>query len=350
MKRLPLIFLLLILIASCKEKKSESKSQVQKDTAAPLSDDFTIVFASCNDQNREQPLWLPILENKPDLFIWGGDNIYSDTADMEKMASDYNKQRSNPDYTKLRESTTVIGTWDDHDYGLNDAGVEWEQKENAQRLFLDFLDFPEDDPLRFQKGIYYSRKYSTDKGAVKVILLDTRYYRDSLRKSKKKNRRYDAWNENEGGTVLGDIQWDWLEKELQDESAAFTVIVSSIQFLADEHGWEKWGNHPSEVKKMYKTLKKAKSKNILFVSGDRHLAEFSVTNVPELPYDLVDFTTSGLTHTFPDSPKEPNRFRVGKVVKGLNFGVLHFDLEVEKASMEVRGVNNELLEVLEVQY
>ena len=84
MKRLPLIFLLLILITSCKEKKSASKSQVQTDTAAPLSVDFTIVFASCNDQNREQPLWLPILENKPDLFIWGGDNIYSDTADMEK--------------------------------------------------------------------------------------------------------------------------------------------------------------------------------------------------------------------------------------------------------------------------
>jgi alkaline phosphatase D len=349
MKRI-LLFFLLIIITSCNEKKSEIESTKETDSAVPLSADFTIVFASCNDQDREQPLWNPILENKPDLFIWGGDNIYADTSDMIKMESDYNKVRSNPDYAKLRQSTTVIGTWDDHDYGLNDAGVEWKHKENAQALFLDFLDFPDDDPLRVQKGIYYSRKYTTRKGGIKVILLDTRYFRDSLRKSKKEGWRYDAWNRNGGGTVLGEAQWNWLENELKDESAQFNIIVSSIQFLADEHGWEKWGNHPSQMKKMYETLKKAKSKNILIVSGDRHLAEFSVNKEAELPYDLVDFTTSGLTHTYPDSPDIPNRYRVGRVVKDLNFGVLQFDLEGEKVHLEIRGINNEILEDLDVQY
>jgi alkaline phosphatase D len=349
MKRL-LLFFLLIIITSCNEKKSESKSNTQTDSAVPLSVDFTIVFASCNDQDREQPLWRPILENKPDLFVWGGDNIYADTSDMLKMESDYNKVRSNPEYTKLRQSTPVIGTWDDHDYGLNDAGAEWEHKEVAQALFLDFLDFPDDDPLRIQKGIYYSRKYATRKGAIKVILLDTRYFRDSLRKSKKDDWRYEAWNKNEGGTVLGDTQWNWLENELKDESAQYNIIVSSIQFLADEHGWEKWGNHPTEVKKMYKALKEAKSKNILIVSGDRHLAEFSINKKAELQYDLVDFTTSGLTHTYPNSRDAPNRYRVGRVVKDLNFGVLQFDLEAEKVHLEVRGINNKILEELDVQY
>ena len=137
---------------------------------------------------------------------------------------------------------------------------------------------------------------------------------------------------------------------MKDESAEFNIIVSSIQFLADEHGWEKWGNHPSEVKKMYETLKKAKSKNILIVSGDRHLAEFSVNKDAELPYELVDFTTSGLTHTYPESPDTPNRYRVGKLVKDLNFGVLRFDLEDQKVHLEVRGINNEILEDLDVQY
>jgi alkaline phosphatase D len=351
MKKTFLFFLLgIIVITSCNEKKPEIISIKETDSVASSSVDFTIVFASCNDQDREQPLWNPILENEPDLFIWGGDNIYADTSDMLKMESDYRKQRFNPDYAKLVQSTKVIGTWDDHDYGLNDAGVEWEHKEGAKELFLDFLDFPFDDPLRAQKGTYYSRKYTTSKGAIKVILLDTRYFRDSLRKSRKEGWRYEAWGLNEGGTVLGKAQWNWLENELKDESAQYTLIVSSIQFLADEHGWEKWGNHPSEVNKMYETFKKAKSKNILIVSGDRHLAEFSINKEAELPYDLVDFTTSGLTHTYPDSPDTPNRHRVGRVIKDLNFGVLQFNIEGQKVHFEVRGVDNEILEKLDVQY
>lgn len=104
MKNIVLIVFILLLV-SCKKKE-----------------DFTLVFASCNDQDREQPLWKPIMENKPDLFVWSGDNIYADTDNMVKMRSDYLKVHRNLDYAKLLESTTVIGTWDDHDYGKNDAG------------------------------------------------------------------------------------------------------------------------------------------------------------------------------------------------------------------------------------
>ena len=332
MKNISLV-LLLVLTVSCKKKG-----------------DFTLVFASCNDQNREQPLWKPILENRPNLFVWGGDNIYADTDDMTKMQSDYNKVHENLDYAKLLKSTTVIGTWDDHDYGKNDAGKEWEQKVAAKQLFWDFLKFPKDDPLRDQEGVYYSRKYGTSEGSVKVILLDTRTFRDSLRKSDIEGRRFEPWETGEWRTVLGKKQWKWLEEELEDTNSDFNVIVSSIQFLADEHGWEKWGNFPSEVQKMKNILRDAKAKNILFVSGDRHLAEFSVTEMEGLSYKLIDFTTSGLTHTYPDSPDDPNRYRVGKLVKDLNFGVLRFNFKNKKLTMEIRGEDNLLLDKLEQQY
>lgn len=129
------------------------------------------------------------------------------------------------------------------------------------------------------------------------------------------------------------------------------MIVSSIQFLADEHGWGKWGNFPSEVqKKMKNTIINAKAKNILFVSDDRHLAEFSVAEIEGFPYELVDFTTSGLTHTYPDSPDDPNKYRVGELVKDLNFGVLRFDFRNKKLTMEIRGKNNRLYDTLEQHY
>lgn len=40
----------------------------------------------------------------------------------------------------------VIGTWDDHDYGLNDAGKEFSGKNMTQKLLLDFLDEAPDSP------------------------------------------------------------------------------------------------------------------------------------------------------------------------------------------------------------
>ncbi len=327
------LVILLVLLVSCKKKE-----------------DFTLVFASCNDQNREQPLWKPIADNKPDLFIWGGDNIYADTDDMSKMQSEYNKVHANPEYAKLLDLVPVLGTWDDHDYGENDAGKEWAKKEEAKQLFWDFLKFPKDDPLREQEGVYYSRKHGNSSGTVKFILLDTRTFRDSLLKSEIEGRRFDPWGIDKEGTVLGDKQWQWLEAELNDTSADFNVIVSSIQFLAYEHGWEKWGNFPSEVEKMKRILKDASAKNILFVSGDRHMAEFSVAQIDGLSYKLVDFTTSGLTHTYPDSPDTPNKYRVGKPIKDINFGLLRFDFQNKKVMMEVRGRDNLLLDKFEQQY
>jgi alkaline phosphatase D len=38
-----------------------------------------IAIASCNDQKRKQTVWKDLLREAPELFIWGGDNVYADT-------------------------------------------------------------------------------------------------------------------------------------------------------------------------------------------------------------------------------------------------------------------------------
>src|SRR6266851_3009956 len=78
-----------------------------------------IAFGSCNRESLPQPLWSPILETRPDLWIWLGDNIYADTEDMEVMRQKYARQLANEGYRQLRASVPVIGIWDDHDYGAN---------------------------------------------------------------------------------------------------------------------------------------------------------------------------------------------------------------------------------------
>ncbi|MEM7185404.1 MAG: alkaline phosphatase D family protein [Bacteroidota bacterium] len=325
------------------DKAAAAASEEQKNTAEAAFD-FTLVFASCNDQEREQPLWKPIIDHQPDLFVWGGDNIYADTEDMAKMKADYDKVAAHPDYKALAEMTAITGTWDDHDLGENDAGNEYPKIEESKKLMLDFLNVPSDDERRSRDGVYTSQTFTADQGSIKLILLDTRSFRDSLKKSKEPMRRYDAWPEGEGGTLLGAAQWQWLEEELNDDSANFTLIVSSIQFLNDSHGWEKWGNHTSEVKKMEQLLQGAAARNILFLSGDRHMAEISVDTEAGLSYPLIDFTSSGLTHTWIDGATEGNVHRISNVVKRLNFGVLGFDFEKNTVTFEIRGEDDFLYE------
>lgn len=334
--KITIIFLFLVII----------KVQAQK---AENGYDFVIAFGSCNRQNAKQPLWDAIVEQNPNLFIWGGDNIYSDTNDMSKMKSDYEKQKFNPDYAKLISKIPVMGVWDDHDYGKNDAGSEWKMKDESQQLFLDFFDVPEDDERRSRKGTYYTKVYEIPKGSIKIILLDTRYYRSPLQKSNDRNKRYAA-SDDLDATVLGKAQWKWLTKEIENNYSDFIMIVSSIQFLSSEHGYETWGNFPLEQKRLIQLLEKTKAQNVILLSGDRHISEFSSYKTSGLPYALVDFTSSGLTHSYNSFSGEPNRYRVGKVISERSFGVLKFDLDTYQVSMEMRGEDNVLLQEYNKQY
>jgi alkaline phosphatase D len=65
----------------------------------------------------------------------------------------------------------VIGTWDDHDFGLNDAGKELEGKQTSQKLMLDFLDEPLDSPRRRQEGVYTSYTYGPAGKQIKVTCI-----------------------------------------------------------------------------------------------------------------------------------------------------------------------------------
>ncbi len=325
--------------------KAPSDSVTKPSTTTLKSSDFTIAFGSCNDQKRPNVLWNAVLEHQPDLWIWGGDNIYSDTDDMLKMKADYEKQWSDENYQKLSASTKILGTWDDHDYGLNDAGADYAKKKESQQLFLDFMGVAQTDARRSREGVYHSEVLIHQKGSIKIILLDTRYFRTALTEDNESKRRYKP-NSDKEGTVLGSEQWKWLENELKSSKADFNIIVSSIQFLSDAHGFETWGNFPHEVNKLKALITASQAKGVLLLSGDRHISEFSRTSVEGLDYPLVDFTSSGLTHAYTNYSGEPNPYRVGEVVYEISFGLLEFNFETKEIKMEMRGKNNLLLNAM----
>ena len=326
-----------------------STCQVATDLAEPRPDEMVITFGSCNKQYEKNTLWPEVLKHHPTAWLWGGDVIYSDTEDMAEKAEDYQEQLNQKAYKALLENTTVIGTWDDHDYGLNDGGKEYRKKAESQDLFLDFLGISKEDSRRDQQGVYHSETFTNKKGSVKVLLLDTRYFRTALKKSNQKGRRYDP-NPDENATILGQAQWTWLENELTNSTADFNLILSSIQILSAEHGFESWGNFPKERQKLFDLIGESNAQGVILLSGDRHISEFSKKEIPELGYPLIEFTSSGLTHSYDSFSGEPNNLRFGKVVSDVSFGLLRFDFNQKAVTFEMRGKKNKLQQRIRQEY
>ncbi|WP_460980626.1 alkaline phosphatase D family protein [Spirosoma fluminis] len=302
-----------VLVCSC---RTTTPATSVADTQSKLI--TTIAFGSCSDQKRPQPLWDDIVAKKPDVWIWLGDNIYGDSENMDTLTAKYARQKANPLYQQLRQSTSIIGVWDDHDYGVNDGGKEYPRRKESQQLMLNFLDVPVNSPLRVQEGAYSVHTYGPKRQRVKVILLDGRYFRDPLKKNGKANMP------DPSGDMLGEAQWQWLERQLTNSDADVHIIGCGIQFLPEEHVSEKWANFPTSRQRFLDLLSKTKPKGAMLISGDRHIAEVSKVRLPGLNYDLYDITSSGLTHV--SAPhEEPNRYRVGDMVAKLNYGLISVD-------------------------
>src|SRR5258707_14083938 len=109
---------LCLLLAACLAAPAAGRAA---DDKKPLS---RIAFGSCAHQDRDQPIWGPIVKEKPELFLFIGDAIYADTEDMEVMRKKYKALAAKPGYQKLLETCPVLATWDDHDYGGEDVGAE----------------------------------------------------------------------------------------------------------------------------------------------------------------------------------------------------------------------------------
>jgi len=292
-----------------------------------------MAFGSCNRQDAPQPLWKPILADHPDLWIWMGDNIYGDSPVMDTLRAKYARQNANPDYQLLKASTPIIGVWDDHDYGINDGDKRFAQKKESRDLMFDFLGMPADALERRREGGYSAHTYGTGDQQVKVILLDGRYFRDTLSRL---DRQYQV---NLTGQMLGDAQWKWLEQELNTSTARVNFIVSGVQFLPTEHVYEKWANFPKEREKLLDLIARSGAQTPILMSGDRHISEIMKLEDTRFPGGLIEITASGLTHTWAGIAEEKNSFRVSELIAKLNYGMASFDWAKNQILLEIKGEN-----------
>ena len=294
-----------------------------------------IAFGSCADQHKPCPIWDTIADAKPELMLLLGDTIYADLEDgklkpatPERIVKGYEELAKVPGWKKLRAKTPILATWDDHDYGHNDAGGEWEHKVVAQKAFHDFFETPAESPRRTQKGIYYADTFGPAGKRVQVILLDGRYFRSLYKRADKPlpGTRIVPYIpiEDAGATMLGDEQWKWLEDQLK-KPAEVRLICSGIQLVNDDHPFEKWGNMPKERQKLLDLIKSTNANGVVILSGDRHLGEISL-EPKAVGYPLFDITASGLNQGSANyRDPEANKYRVSSLPYGNHFGMIAID-------------------------
>jgi len=353
---LPLLAILAVFAASA----AQAAPWPRLDPSTPLE---RIAFGSCLDEEKSPPSWQAVLEQKPQLFMMVGDNVYGDSAgsrylgpDLKEMRRAYGALGAEPGFAALRKRVPLLAVWDDHDYGLNDGGAENPIKVDSKALFADFFDVPADDPMRSREGIYRAAVYGPAGRRVQIILLDTRWFRSPLKTTDQHDvagKQRFVPDDDAGKTLLGEAQWRWLEQQLR-EPAELRLIVSSIQVLAEGHGWERWGNLPREMSRLSQLVATTGASGVIFLSGDRHRAG-AYRRVAGLPYPFYELTSSSLNAGVASRQPEidPNRLG-GRLYAGENFGLVEIDWERGVVRLDilslpqgarVRGVTLEIAEL-----
>jgi alkaline phosphatase D len=250
-----------------------------------------------------------IVASKPDAMLWLGDNVYLREPDWNTRAGilkRYSHTRALPESRVLFASVPNYATWDDHDYGPNDADRSWWGKKNTLEAFRLFWPNPSHGVMD-RPGVTTSFELAD----VQVFLLDDRTERSA-------NDRKDGTR-----TILGDTQIEWLIDALASSTATFKIIAVGSQFLTDNLRKECFSRMPAERQRIIDLIAANKIPGVIFATGDIHAAELSRLDRPGT-YPLYEITSSSLTAgSNKDIANQSNTYRVPGTAYGAhNFGLI----------------------------
>ena len=302
-----------------------------------------IGVGSCLHQLQPQPIWRGVLglDKRPDLFLMTGDNVYGDVkgADISPLIEAYRAQGTNVEFAEVRAAFPFLATWDDHDFGLNDGGGDFAVRDKAARLFHEFWQMVPQRPPH--DGIHHARIVGPPGRRVQLIMLDTRSFRSALTR-KGAGSTFAHWGKYEPSSaenqqMLGEAQWAWLEAQLR-QPAEVRVIVSSVQVLAEGHGFERWGNLPKERERFVSLIEASGAAGVILLSGDRHAGALYSQSTGN-GRRLVEMTASSLNRSYGPSKDGDSPGRIGNMIHQENFGLIDIDWEKRAVRLSLRGMD-----------
>ena len=238
--------------------------------------EFNYLLTSCMNIQKQpqQPVW-GVIQNisQPDFALLAGDTVYLKKQDWvlltgkiaaNRILARNIEQRNEWYFQHFLANTPSYSTWDDHDYGKNDADKQQAGKEESLKAFQSVWANPSFGTSK-TRGVFYTFSW----GDVQFLVMDSRYYRDKATESQ-----------------FGTAQMEWLFAELLVSKATFKIIVSAFDVIA--RGWSQ------DCKDIGAFVSQHNISGVLFNAGDIHRNEFKVRNVENWPYPVHQITSSGI--------------------------------------------------------
>ena len=285
--------------------------------------DFTFALGSCfyiNEEEYDRPgnpyggdygIVDKIADKKPDFMLWLGDNMYLREADFYSVARinhRYSHTRRVPELQRLLATSAHYATWDDHDFGPNNADRNYSMKEDVLDIFNRYWGNPKAGHDG-NKGVYFRFKWAD----VDFFVTDGRYHRapNALK--------------DEDKAYLGKEQLEWLKDGLANSTAPFKMILFGNQAINTGSPFESFAAYSAEYKDLMSYIEHQGVPGVVFLSGDRHHSEL-LRYESASQYPLHEFTVSPLTAGFSRqlvAEERNNPLRVdGKLTHQRNFGLV----------------------------
>jgi alkaline phosphatase D len=283
---------------------------------------FRAVVGSCafiNDSIYDRPgkgyggeynVFESIVDAKPDMMLWLGDNVYLREVDVQSYSGylyRYTHTRAVPEMQGLLMACPNYAIWDDHDFGPNDADMSWIHRDWAQDAFKTFWANPSYGAPSGADNVGTAFRFND----IEFFLLDNR------------SHRIHPNNRTQETQALGEEQIDWLIAAMNKSYAPFKMVALGGQFLNDVAKHENMANF-AERQEIIDRIEEEHIHGVIFLTGDRHCTDMSRL---ELEGGIVihDLTVSPLTSSTYDNSAENNTLRLeGTTTPKRNFAELNF--------------------------
>lgn len=236
----------------------------------------TAGFASCANASAE-PVWQRMGLLGVDYVLFGGDTPYIDTGNLATIRSKHRAFLETPFMSDLIRKTPTVGTWDDHDFGLNNGnGLSVGYKNLTRQGFVEYRAHE-----RFgegSEGVFHK----LDTGPMEIFLLDPRWY------SQTEPSPVDPAQT----TCFGPEQWQWIRDSLLVSRAPFKVLMMGQIWQDKKNGeTDDMFTYWYERDALLDFVEENQIPGVVLVGGDVHVSRHLI-HPRRVGYDLQDFIIS----------------------------------------------------------